>query len=116
MPGDSGVMVLFQNLPPEILVPGDYDLTPEVQEPAFGMPFGASRGPGARNFEQLLRGKRDGLLNVWILRKHLSDVAENQHFGARNSHTLRRPNVEQLRTEECDVLVVRSYPVIRPPG
>src|SRR6202012_4559783 len=58
--GDPGVVVLLENAPAEIFVSGDDDLTPEVQEPSFGVPFGAPRGSGAPDLEQFLRGKRDG--------------------------------------------------------
>src|ERR1700761_4364068 len=51
MTGDPGVVVLLEDAPAEILVPGNNDFTSEVQEPTLGVPLGASRGPGARDFE-----------------------------------------------------------------
>ena len=108
MPRDAGVMVLFQYPAAKVIVPGDDELAAEVEEASGDGPFSGVGGASTSDFEEFPSCERDGVLKVWFAGEGLTDVAENRDLQTRDSDTLESAEVEELRMEEGDVLVVRS--------
>src|ERR1700709_519371 len=116
MPRDAGVMVLFQYSAAKVIVSGDDELAAEVEEASGDGPFSGAGGARASDFEEFPSRERDGVLEVWFAGEGLADVAEDGDLRTGDSDTLESAEVEELRTEEGDILVVRSKAMVRPTG
>jgi hypothetical protein len=60
-------------------------------------------------------GQGDRFLQVRLSGEDVPEVPEDRNVSAGDNHTLQSPDVEQLRSEECYVLIIGVNSVVRPP-
>jgi hypothetical protein len=105
-------MVLLQNLVAQILVPGhrDNNLAASVQVAGLNMPLSQSGGLDSSDLEDLMRCQRPGILGhdheFQVCCKDIPNVLEEQEFWSSDNNSVKGMDMEELRSQEHDILVV----------
>jgi hypothetical protein len=116
MPGNLGVMVLFQDPTVKVLVLKDNDLAAEIEQPTFDVPFGQPGGPGVLDLKEVLGCKSHGFFEVRVASEHLSDVLQEGDLWTSYHDALQHVDPEQGGTQERHIHVVWARSVIQTLG